>query len=151
FRDAFNSIFFISVGMLVRVDFLVAHLPLLLLAALVILVAKSLIVAGVVLPFYPSLRVAIIIGLSLAALGELSFVLARFALPSGLLPEPHYQGFVAITVLTMLASPFLIRAAPTAATVLQGWTRRREPESVSQSPVGNVIIIGYGLNGENLA
>lgn len=153
FRDAFNSIFFISIGMLVHVTFLWAHLLPLLLAALLILVIKALIVWGVVFPFYPSFRVATIAGVSLAALGEVSFVLARFALPSGLLPEAHYQAFVVVTVLTMLAAPFLINAAPLAAARLQGWLRIPEsPPSVPAAPASNhVVIIGYGLNGENLA
>jgi CPA2 family monovalent cation:H+ antiporter-2 len=46
FRDAFNSIFFISIGMLVRVNFLWAHLLPLLAVALLILVVKALIACG---------------------------------------------------------------------------------------------------------
>jgi len=153
FRDAFNSIFFISIGMLVHVDFLWAHLVPLLGAALLILAIKALIVCAVTLPFYPSFRVAVIAGGSLAALGEVSFVLARFALPSGLLPEAHYEAFVAVAVLTMLAAPFLIHAAPRAAARLQGWLRLSESAAAAPvPPTGNhVVIIGYGLNGENLA
>jgi CPA2 family monovalent cation:H+ antiporter-2 len=116
-------------------------------------VVKALIVCGVVLPFYPSFRVAVIAGISLAALGEVSFVLARFALPSGLLPEAHYQAFVAVAVLTMLAAPFLIRAAPFAAARAQRWLRVAEPQPPVPTLAArhHVIIIGYGLNGENLA
>ena len=73
---------------------------------------KALVVPLAVLPVYRSVRVALHTALSLAALGELSFVLARFAQPLGLLPPEHAEGFVAVGVLTMLASPFLIHAAP---------------------------------------
>jgi len=152
FRDAFNSIFFISIGMLLHVDFLWAHLGPLLGAALLILTLKMVIVWGVVLPFYPSFRVASITAVSLAALGEVSFVLARFALPSGLLPAAHYQVFVAVAVLTMMAAPFLIHAAPLVAAAVQGWLRIVEPATLAAAPAGShVVIIGYGLNGENLA
>jgi CPA2 family monovalent cation:H+ antiporter-2 len=152
FRDAFNSIFFISIGMLVHVAFLWNHLPALVAVALLVLVVKAVIAWGVVLPVYPSFRVAVISGISLAALGEVSFVLARFALPSGLLPQAHYEAFVAVAVLTMLAAPFLIRMAPAAAARMQGWLRVVEPVTEQPAPSGNhVVIIGYGLNGENLA
>jgi CPA2 family monovalent cation:H+ antiporter-2 len=153
FRDAFNSVFFISIGMLLRVDFLVPHLPRLLAAAAAVLILKAVIIPLVLLPFYRSLRVAIVAALSLAAVGELSFVLARFALPSGLLPPEHYEAFIAVAVLTMLASPFLIHAAPAMAARLQALAGTTAPAAAPARDLtrNHVLIIGYGLNGENLA
>jgi CPA2 family monovalent cation:H+ antiporter-2 len=153
FRDAFNSVFFISIGMLLHVDFLVAHLPALLAAAAGVLVFKMLVVPAVILPFYRSFRVAVMVGLALAQIGELAFVLARFALPAGLLTSTHYQVFVAVAVLTMLAAPFLINAAPAVTYALQSVLGVTQPEpEVERGPMRNhVLVIGYGLNGENLA
>ncbi len=153
FRDVFNSVFFISIGMLLRADFLVPHLPRLLAAAAAVLILKAVIIPLVLLPFYRSLRVAIVAALSLAAVGELSFVLARFALPSGLLPPEHYEAFIAVAVLTMLASPFLIHAAPVIATRLQALAGTTAPATAPARDLtrNHVLIIGYGLNGENLA
>ena len=151
FRDAFNSIFFISVGMLLRVDYLVTHLGELLAGALAIVVCKALVVLVVVLVVYRSWRVAVLTALSLAALGELSFVLARFALPWGLIDAAQYESFIGVAVITMLASPFLINVAP-ALTHRPGRRSEAESPAAATPPARNhVLIIGYGLNGENLA
>lgn len=150
FRDAFNSIFFISVGMLLRVDFLMTHLGELLAGALAIVACKALVVLVIVLVVYRSWRVAVLTALSLAALGELSFVLARFALPSGLIDAAQYESFIGVAVITMLASPFLINVAP-ALTHRLGLRSDVAPAAATPPARNHVVIIGYGLNGENLA
>jgi CPA2 family monovalent cation:H+ antiporter-2 len=58
FRDAFISIFFISVGMLLQLDFLRLHLPILLVGAVWVVLCKTTATMLAVLPGYPSLRVA---------------------------------------------------------------------------------------------
>jgi CPA2 family monovalent cation:H+ antiporter-2 len=153
FRDAFNSIFFISIGMLVQLDVLYAHLLPVAAAAAGVLAFKLLVVPAVVLPFYRSVRVAVLTALALAGLGELSFVLARVAVASGLMPAAHYEAFVTVAVLTMLASPFLMNAAPALTAVLRGRSRVATPEAGSGHllPRNQVLVVGYGLNGENLA
>ena len=139
--------------MLLRVDFLVAHLPGLLAAAVAVMIFKALVLPLVILPVYRSLRVAILTALSLAAVGELSFVLARFAQPLGLLPPEHSAWFIAVAVLTMLASPFVINAAPAVAARVLALLGSSEPRDAAARvrARNHVLIIGYGLNGENLA
>jgi K+:H+ antiporter len=153
FRDAFNSVFFISVGMLLRPDFLFAHFATVLAAASALLLFKILVLYAVIRPFYRSFRVAHTTALALANVGELSFVLARFALPAGLLLPVHYEAFIAMAVLSMLAAPFLINAAPRLGYTLAGWFGITEPAvETDHAPLRNhVLIVGYGLNGENLA
>lgn len=153
FRDAFISIFFISVGMLLRLDFLQAHLPILLVAALWVVLCKALATTIAVVPVYPSLRIATVTALSLAQIGELSFVLTRFALPAGLILALDYQVFVAVAVLTMFAAPFLIQAASRLSYAPQDLLPAAGPDVRRREyPVrDHVLVIGYGLNGENLA
>jgi K+:H+ antiporter len=153
FRDAFNSVFFMSIGMLLHVEFLFANFLPLLGTAAAILACKIVVLIAVILPFYRSLRIAFTAALSLAAVGELAFVLARFALPAALLSPTQYEAFIGVAVLTMLASPFLINAAPGMASWLQALIGRAEGEGSSDAAAArnHVLIIGYGLNGENLA
>jgi K+:H+ antiporter len=153
FRDAFNSVFFISVGMLLRPDFLFARFGTVLAATSVLVLFKIVVVFTAILTVYRSFRVAQTTALSLANVGELSFVLARFALPAGLLQPVHYEAFIAMAVLSMLAAPFLINAAPRVGYTIAGWFGITEAASVAeQTPLRNhVLIVGYGLNGENLA
>jgi CPA2 family monovalent cation:H+ antiporter-2 len=152
FRDAFISVFFISVGMLLQLDFLRAHLPILLAAAVWVVLCKTLATILAVLPGYPSLRVATVTALSLAQVGELSFVLARFALPAGLIVPVEYQAFVAVAVLTMLAAPFLIHGAARVSYAPQDLFPVTEAAPLPQRLARHhVLVVGYGLNGENLA
>ncbi len=150
FRDAFNSIFFISIGMLLPVNFLLSHLPMLLAVAFWVVLCKAVAGTVAVLPVYPSLRVATTTALSLAQIGELSFVLAGVALPAGLLLPAQYQVFLAVAVLTMLGAPFLIQAASRLSYAPQDLSGATA-ETTSRPMQGHVLVVGYGLNGENLA
>jgi CPA2 family monovalent cation:H+ antiporter-2 len=105
---------------------------------------------------YGSLRLGIILGLSLAQIGEFSFILAKAGIGQKLLSAAEEQSFLAASILSMIATPFLIQAAPTIAQRVSGGKPSRVPESFAsdQPPAnadGHVIIVGYGLNGQNLA
>ncbi len=163
FRDSFNSLFFVSIGMLMDVR-VVLEFPVLTMAlVLAVLVGKF--IAGV-LPMlalkYPP-RSAILTGISLAQVGEFSFILAQEGLAVGLLVGKPYQIFLATSVLTMIVTPFLIQWAPRlarraeAVQRLRHWFPGRTQAHVTQVQAphlnikDHVIIVGYGLNGRSLA
>ncbi|MEK6684633.1 MAG: cation:proton antiporter [Nitrospirota bacterium] len=160
FRDSFNSLFFVSIGMLLDVRLFIDALPLVLLLTAVVLMIKGAVVAGVTLAMGYPVRVAILVGLYLPQVGEFSFVLAQAGQDVGLLTQPGYQFFLGFSILTMIAAPFLIQIGPRLSRRVEslgrlaGWRRRRRSIDVSpDAPVlqGHVIIAGYGLNGRNLA
>jgi len=160
FRDSFNSLFFVSIGMLLDVRLFIDALPWVLFLAVAVLMIKGVVGAGVTLVMGYPVRVAILVGLSLPQVGEFSFVLAQAGQTTGLLTQHGYQFFLVISVLTMLAAPFLIQIGPRLSKRVEslgrlaGWRRRSPPlESSPDSPLlqGHVIIAGYGLNGQNLA
>jgi monovalent cation:H+ antiporter-2, CPA2 family len=158
-RDLFSSLFFVSVGMLFNVQFALEHLVIIIVMVLGILLGKGLIgtVATIAMRYPP--RVAILTGLALAQIGEFSFVLARTGLSTGLMTDALYQTFVAAAVVTMLATPFLLRIAPALADgaarlPMPKWFHRGIQSEVDQRIVrlkDHVIIVGYGLNGQNVA
>jgi CPA2 family monovalent cation:H+ antiporter-2 len=156
FRDVFNSLFFISIGMLLhvadawRARVVVAGL------VLSILLLKALIVVLTVRFLGFASRIAWLTGLALAQVGEFSFVLAGVGRANGLLPEDVFQVFLASSILTILATPFLIQISPALASrapkALAWQGRRRGPgEKAGRRFEDHVIIAGYGLNGRNLA
>lgn len=163
FRDSFNSLFFVSIGMLMDVR-VVLEFPILTMA-LVLAVVVGKFIAGV-LPMlalkYPP-RSAILTGISLAQVGEFSFILAQEGLAVGLLVGKPYQIFLATSVLTMIVTPFLIQWAPRlarraeAVQRLRHWFPGRTQAHVTQVQAphlnikDHVIIVGYGLNGRSLA
>lgn len=155
FRDVFTSLFFLSIGMLLDVDYLWANLPLALGAMLFVLAAKSLVAGGATLLLGYPLRVAALSGLALCQVGEFSFILAKAGAESGLLPPDRYQLFLAVSILTMLAAPFCMAGAPRLAATLDRlspWRRQgAEPADDGSAMGGHVIIVGFGLGGQQLA
>jgi CPA2 family monovalent cation:H+ antiporter-2 len=156
FKDVFNSLFFISVGMLLdagavwrfKFEVLALVVSILLLKAVVVILTVGLLGYGP--------RIALITGLALAQIGEFSFVLAGVGRANGLLAGNIFQAFIASSILTILATPFLIQVSPR----LADWSdsalrwKKRTSAVVGKSArdlKDHVIIAGYGLNGKNLA
>ena len=161
FRDSFNSLFFVSIGMLMDARVLLSH-PVLVVALIgAVLVGKF--VTGaipVVASGYP-LRAGILAGISLAQVGEFSFVLAQQGEQTGLLVGESYQVFLAVSVLTMGITPLLMQGAPHLARRVEAVQRlRRWYPDKTAAPVqqesrhlkikDHVIVMGYGLSGRNL-
>ena len=159
FRDVFTSFFFVSVGMLL--DFHVLFQKPLLIAGLTIgvLVAKSIIAGGVTSMLGYPLRTAILAGLTLSQVGEFAFILSKSGIEHGLLSDANYKLFLAVSVVTMAATPFIISAAPHVVggilrlplprRLVSGLRSIASTQDVEQT--NHVIIIGFGVNGRNVA
>jgi CPA2 family monovalent cation:H+ antiporter-2 len=157
FRDVFTGLFFASVGMLLDLGAVAAAPGLTLGTAVGVVVLKAVVAALAIASLGAGLQASILGGLALAQIGEFSFVLAGAGAPLGLLSPHAYQLFLAATVLSMLLAPFLIARAPAVADAVARWTGHvplslptAEQASVSALR-DHVIIVGYGLNGRNLA
>lgn len=159
FREAFMSLFFISVGMLLDPAIVVRY-PLLIASLVVtIVLIKTLITAGAALTLGVPMRIAIIAALSLAQIGEFSFVLAQAGSKFGLLTPESYQIFLAASIATMGLTPACLKFASPLADRIIAWlphklTRGRGVLSQHEKPIhlnDHVIIVGYGVNGKNLA
>ncbi|WP_224956531.1 monovalent cation:proton antiporter family protein [Geomonas subterranea] len=159
FREAFMSLFFISVGMLLKPAILFKFPLLLLGLVLSIIVGKALLTSAVGIALGLPMRIALIAGLSLAQIGEFSFVLSSSGLKYGLLTPETYQLFLGASIATMALTPLCMKlAGPLAdfmtATLPHSWTRGRSSLAQNGGKVGyrdHVIIVGYGVNGKNLA
>jgi CPA2 family monovalent cation:H+ antiporter-2 len=159
FRNVFTSFFFVSIGMLLDTGFLINNPVIILTASAGILILKALIASSATILLGLPLRSGILAGLSICQVGEFSFILSRTGLEHGLLAD-HYQLFLAVAVLTMAATPFIISLAPHFADLILRipvpvklktglWP---EPEKKSHIKLKqHLIIIGFGLNGRNVA
>ena len=112
FRDVFMSFFFVSIGMLLDLDFLFQQPGLILLIVLSLLALKASIACFVAFLLGFPLRTAILVGLALCQVGEFSFILSKTGVEHGLLAGNTYQLFLTVSVLTMAATPFIIALAP---------------------------------------
>jgi CPA2 family monovalent cation:H+ antiporter-2 len=159
FKDVFTSFFFVSIGMLFDLGYLLDHPILIVLATAGILAVKSLLACIAALAVGLSLRSSILAGLSLSQVGEFSFILAGSAMSYGLLRNDPYQAFLSISILSMMAAPFMVMAAPKVAERSQRLRlpKRIQKGSDAQHPGtrkhlrDHLVIVGFGLNGRNLA
>lgn len=161
FLDVFTSFFFVSIGMLLDVDFLFSKPFIILLIALSVIIIKTLIstIASLALGF--PLRTSLLVGLTLSQVGEFSFILSRKGQELGLISEINYQLFLDVSVLTMAATPFIIAAAPKIADLIlrlplpvklvSGLKPSLGIEEKIEEMRDHLIIIGYGVNGRNVA
>jgi CPA2 family monovalent cation:H+ antiporter-2 len=159
FRDSFIGMFFVSVGMLMDTGYVTANCPRIALVVMLIFALK--VVTGIIAAAVggSSPRVCVHTALGLAQIGEFSFVLAVAGRASALMPEEFYQVFLSSSVITMIATPFILKAAPSISAwlvsrhLLERMVRRRRNggEGFPRRKQGHVIIVGFGLNGRNLA
>lgn len=164
FKEIFLSFFFVSVGMLLDLTFVTSELVLVSLTTLMVLVLKTGVAALAVRLLGFSLRTALIAGFGLSQVGEFSFILSRVGIQYGLLPGQDEQLFLAVSVLTMAVAPFAISAGPALADAvlrlpLPGWLAGSagergggDEDGGEKEPLSDhLIIVGFGINGRNLA
>jgi len=161
FRDIFTSFFFISIGMLINLWFVIRD-PVLIIALMIgVLMLKALIAGGATLAIGHSLRTSVLAGLALCNIGEFAFILSIPGTGYGLFTTAEEQVFLAVTVLTMSLTPLAIAAGPRVADFwcrrplmarFNGVTKSVETGHAAVPPLqDHLVIIGYGLNGRNLA
>jgi CPA2 family monovalent cation:H+ antiporter-2 len=167
FRDLFTSLFFISIGMLLDVTIIHQHPWLILIITLGVLAVKMFLGAVSTFMLGFPLRTVLLVGFALSQVGEFSFVLAGVAASQypGLLDHYYYQIFLAVSILTMAISPFLIPFSHWASDVLmklrlpawleEGWLRGAytipKPGDFLEDLNDHIIIVGFGIGGRNVA
>lgn len=118
FKDAFTSFFFVSIGMLLDLSFVFDNLPLVLATVVLVLVIKSIVAGGTAFILGHTFRGTIVVGLALAQIGEFSFILAKVGQDYQILTDFYYQLFLAVTIVSMAATPFIILIAKPAANLM---------------------------------
>ncbi len=111
FKDTFASFFFVSIGMLLDLDYVANHLVLVLLTVLLVILIKASI-AGITAFFLGhTFRGVIMVGIALSQIGEFSFILARVGMDHAIISEDIYQSFLAVAVITMSVTPLHMLAS----------------------------------------
>jgi CPA2 family monovalent cation:H+ antiporter-2 len=156
-RDLFASLFFVSVGMLINPALLAADLWQVALMASVVVAGKVVIVTAVVRLLRLPGRVALLSGLNVAQVGEFSFVLGAIGVASGVLPVRFFELVLLTAFITIVATPFLLGAAPALLTAIR-WlplVGRWFDDPVEDDPAsgklrGHTVICGFGRVGREL-
>ncbi|NGZ95768.1 MAG: sodium:proton exchanger [Nitrospira sp. WS110] len=163
FRDSFNSLFFVSIGILMDWRILLEY-PMVVIGLLIfVLLVKFVTGAAAVLAVSMPPRSAVMTGIALAQVGEFSFILAQVGQDDNLLSGAPYQIFLAVSVCSMIITPFLMQLSPHIGRRIEAIQRLRhwfpgqtaahvlETQGRHLRIKDHVIIVGYGLNGRNLA
>lgn len=159
FKETFSGIFFISVGMLLNINYIKQHIVEETIIVGNIFILKSLIIVLIVYVFIHSIKLSLKSALALSQIGEFSFILAFTGKSIGLLDETAYQSFISASVITMFVTPLIIRYSPYVIDYLMQKNFFKNLEKIKRiketdiivKKSNHVIIIGFGLNGRNLA
>ncbi|MCI0617025.1 cation:proton antiporter [bacterium] len=153
FRDIFNAIFFVSVGMLLDFPLFLQNWSAGLLTASSILIGKAALILLILLISKITFRISWITAFCLAQVGEFSLLLAQEGNTYKLLPENVYQIFLSSSILTMILTPFVILLAAPIGLRIQRMLKQSldHEEPGKQMLKDHLVIIGFGLNGKNLA
>jgi len=153
FRDTFSSLFFMSIGMLLDIGYFMQEFATIALLVAAIIALKALIVVGIGQVLRYPLRLSLVVGFNLAQIGEFSFILIKMGEEYSMFSQGLYQSLLASSIITMALTPFIYqrssRIAYTVGKVLGKDGARGGHKKTQLS--NHVIIIGYGINGQNLA
>lgn len=159
FQDIFTCFFFVSIGMLLDINFVVNQPFLIagLTAGVLFFKATIATLAGVAVKM--PIRSAAMGGIFLSQVGEFSFILARTGISEGLFSPYLYQLFLAVSLFSMAISPYLIDASAKITRLLQklplpdwlmfGIPPKHQAEKLELK--SHVVILGFGVSGRNLA
>lgn len=158
FQTIFTSFFFVSMGMLLDVAFVIQQPFMIVLIAAGVMFVKFLIAGGTGVVLGMPLRAAMLAGVALSQIGEFSLVIAYSGMSFGLASEYQYQLILSVSLLTMALTPslmtlsqkfsYLIDKLPMPQKLKGGLYNAKETEEHLE---GHMIIVGFGLRGRHLA
>jgi CPA2 family monovalent cation:H+ antiporter-2 len=125
-RDLFSAVFFVSIGLLIDPAMLLRHAGPIFAITAVVIVGKVLACALGTFLAGNDQRTSLRVGMGLAQIGEFSFIIAGLGLALKATSDFLYPIAVAVSALTTLATPYLIRWSDP----LSAWLDRVLPRSV---------------------
>lgn len=108
-KNLFGAVFFVSVGMMIDPIIIYEYAGLILLFTLAVLIGRIIFATIGVLASGQGLKVAIQSGLSLAQIGEFSFIIANLGMGLGVISDTLYPIIVAVSVITTFTTPYCIK------------------------------------------
>jgi len=164
FRDAFAVLFFVSVGMLFDPAVLVEHPPQVVAVTAIIMVGKSIAAALLVLVLRYPLNTALTVSVSLAQIGEFSFILVALGNSLGALPADAQSLVVAGALLSIALNPLLFALVEPArrwivarSALARRLEARDDPLAALPTTIDakylaqQVVLVGYGVVGRAIA
>lgn len=150
FKGLLLGLFFVTVGMQIDLELLVAE-PMRVIAGVLGLAAlKAAILAPLARGFGLPWPKAIELSFLLAQAGEFGFVIIALAADSGIYPPPVADYMLAVVALSLLITPTIAELGIRIARALERGSQEQAIEAGASSEGGHVIIAGYGRVGQLL-
>ncbi|HPO15281.1 MAG TPA: cation:proton antiporter [Candidatus Hydrogenedentes bacterium] len=154
FRDVFNALFFISLGMTVNLDAAFRHFPVIVGATALTIVIKTLVTAGSIRGAGWPWRIGLQTGIALCSVSEFSYVLAYQARHNGLLEASTMDLLVGYVVATMIVGALVYPYGNRIAAWITARIHEKKPADGDEIQTvtlrDHVVIVGYGFTGSNL-
>ena len=157
FRDAFSVLFFVSIGMMVDINYLGGNVVALIVLVLLITVGKYFVTLLMGVFINHPARTFLVVAAGLSQIGEFSFILGQAGLALGLLGQDQYSMILAGALLSIAVNPLMYKATAPVEKILQkskGFWRILDSHSdqyeVAKGISGHVVVIGYGRVGQHI-
>jgi monovalent cation:H+ antiporter-2, CPA2 family len=159
FKNVFTSFFFVSIGILLDLNFVIQYPMLVILTALLLITCKALLAGITAFLLGHTFRGVVMVGIALSQVGEFSFILAKLGLDYGIIDTFYYQLFIAVAVISMALTPLLmLMSRPIANALLRLPLPKRMVEGIFPLPeieipeLGNhLVFIGKDSRALNLS
>ena len=142
-RDMFSAIFFVTIGMLIDPKMLVQYWVPILLLSLLVVVGKVVTCSFGTFVGGRDLRTSLCVGMGLAQIGEFSFIIAQLGERLEVTSDFLYPIAVAVSVITTLVTPYLIRGTDP----MVHWIDRVAPRGLMQGLEVYTMWIGSFAEG----
>ncbi len=155
-RDFFATLFFVSIGLLIDVRFILQNWLAVLGLAAFIMVAKAALTLLAILPFRIEGKTAVFTALGMISIGEFNYVLALVGNTTGALSFELYNLILAASVITIVFTPGAFYIAPRLSAwamrlpVLKHWLAPSWQTHNLPLVDQHAVVAGYGRVGQNV-
>lgn len=158
FRETFAVLFFVSVGMLVNLNYLLANAGHVLALTALIVLGKFTFTVMLGLFFPRPARTTLVVAAGLSQIGEFSFIVGQAGVALGVMSQDQYSLILAGALLSIMVNPLMFRAIPHVEAFLQrfpAWWRLLDrhgptPQPPAEKLADHVVIVGYGQVGQHI-
>ena len=152
FRDILLGVFFISVGLMVNIHFVINNIFTILLMTIAFMMAKAGVIYAMLKYFVRHNRIAIKTAFTLSQIGEFAFVIFALMSKYNLVDSNLLQKLVVVTVISMILTPFVVKYIYKIADLFDKNMQNFEEFSIAPATVkGHIILIGYDKIGQRVA
>jgi CPA2 family monovalent cation:H+ antiporter-2 len=160
FKIIFTSIFFTSIGMMVNFDFFITnyHWLKIIFYSVLFIITKFIVIFIIIIILHKNIRISMITSMYLSQIGEFSLIVLKLAHDQNLIDDATNQILLSSSILTMLLTPLIVNYSHkiTYKTIeilnsIYKIDLKEQTISINEKLKDHIIIVGFGINGRNVA